>query len=75
MMLVVGKQFCKEASEILGTCNVRDLELAESHAVSDPIQMHVSALGFFLTLSAPLAKPTAHSLSVRMGVEGWGSLG
>ena len=44
MMRVVRGRFSKEVSKIFGTCNMRNCELAESHAVSDPIQMHVHAL-------------------------------
>ena len=46
MMRVVRERRCKEVSDVTSTCNVGDCELAESHAVSDPIQVHIGALGF-----------------------------
>ena len=46
MMCMIRKRFGEEISYVVGTCNVGDRELAESHAVSDPIQVHVNAFGF-----------------------------
>ena len=46
MICMVRKQFGEEISDIVGTCDVGGREFPESHAASDPTQVHVNAFRF-----------------------------